>query len=796
MKTKKFTAITLMLAAAAVTSVFGGVMLDGNLASADAQTYALTDIFSATQKDDISAETVGDKNVTAFTLGDDEVVWYKRNLAYTWYTGANQANYFSMEFAFKTLDFKSVTLKMDAPSVWATQEEKATNTITFTPVSGGLSVSVNGNVYGATVAYTAGNVMTLSLAAGDDYGEFKVQLDNNAIGTFTNVGANYATYSLNETHPIEFTMDFGEKSDNVADKNATIYLYSVNGQSFDGVNADGKVTDDAAPVLVVNEDIEAFQLGSAFSLDYKVIDVLQTSNFPSNSTVIEYYQYNPTNEVETDEFTEFKNKNTLTTSTNFFHTVYKDGDVTKSVFDVAGEEYVAIRFSLGDSTFTGDDKVTYDLAWYMSSAKQVDTSKGLRASDLYYIPINENDSGPKYTLLTADTDDQSATYQTNVKATDYATRIQEFNDGLLAAAAKNVYAGSNSYINFPSFDWLIEDNGSYGSMKFTVSYKTQYATSASTSSGLSPNSAKISVSKEGVYEFKIFATDAAGNAMQYYLNGELVDVTSSNVWEIEEIPFFTFTIENRGLKLADSYSTASSRKDTEVLEERYTMDDLKVVGATDLKEAYALYKVNSFTPFNETVADTNKHLRTSDLALITYEEIAARIADKKLSTVTDGDYFKFYLEVYAELLAEENGLTPTPDDIALIVSCFEKIGEAGDRINSEEKYEKYEWSSSSQSFQTVEEGNFLVVADYWEGLAASSTRAMAYRVVTVESKKAVISGENDWLKNNVVSVVLFAIAGVMLVMIIILLMIKPSDETLEDLDKKVVSKKAKKKQTK
>ena len=184
------------------------------------------------------------------------------------------------------------------------------------------------------------------------------------------------------------------------------------------------------------------------------------------------------------------------------------------------------------------------------------------------------------------------------------------------------------------------------------------------------------------------------------------------------------------------------------------------------------------------------------MALITYEEIAARIADKKLSTVTDGDYFKFYLEVYAELLAEENGLTPTPDDIALIVSCFEKIGEAGDRINSEEKYEKYEWSSSSQSFQTVEEGNFLVVADYWEGLAASSTRAMAYRVVTVESKKAVISGENDWLKNNVVSVVLFAIAGVMLVMIIILLMVKPSDETLEDLDKKVVSKKAKKKQTK
>ena len=34
------------------------------------------------------------------------------------------------------------------------------------------------------------------------------------------------------------------------------------------------------------------------------------------------------------------------------------------------------------------------------------------------------------------------------------------------------------------------------------------------------------------------------------------------------------------------------------------------------------------------------------------------------------------------------------------------------------------------------------------------------------------------------SIVLFAIAGVMLILIIILLLIKPTDETLEDVDKK------------
>ena len=66
--------------------------------------------------------------------------------------------------------------------------------------------------------------------------------------------------------------------------------------------------------------------------------------------------------------------------------------------------------------------------------------------------------------------------------------------------------------------------------------------------------------------------------------------------------------------------------------------------------------------------------------------------------------------------------------------------------------------------------------------------AVAYKLITVESEAATIKGETDWLKNNVVSVVLFSIAGVMLILIIILLLVKPSDETLEDVDEKVANK--------
>jgi nicotinamide riboside transporter PnuC len=64
-------------------------------------------------------------------------------------------------------------------------------------------------------------------------------------------------------------------------------------------------------------------------------------------------------------------------------------------------------------------------------------------------------------------------------------------------------------------------------------------------------------------------------------------------------------------------------------------------------------------------------------------------------------------------------------------------------------------------------------------------------VVIVESEADYIKGETEWLKNNIVSVILFAVAGVMLILIIILLLVKPSDETLDDVDKKAKAKKEK-----
>ena len=792
MNKKKITAITLMLAAIAATSVWGGMKIsDGVKASADTAPYSvsLDSVFSATEKSDLSFEsvTVGEetKSVSAFKLGDGEKAWFKRNLAYAWYEDGEAKN-FAMTFAFKTLNFKSVTINMQSSSAWATEDDKTTNKIVLSPVESGLSVQVNDGE-AKTVAYTAGDKLTLELIENGTYGELTAKLSGAEVGTFTNVGAKYATYTLNETHPIEFVADFGETADLTGDEETSIILYDINGQDF-SLNADSKIEDTVAPAFVVNEDIEAFLLGSAFSLDYKVIDVLQDSSLPTVN--VEYYQYNPMDEVADgeDEFETLHKSATISTFTshNFFHTVvYTQGDVTTSVFDTFGEEYVAIRFLVGDTTHSGKDgakaKATYDLAWYMSSAKQVDfTAKELRASDLKYIPINKNNAGPTYKIVTADKDDT----ETNVKVSDYDALVAAFNTQL-KDAAKGVYAGSNSYINLPSLNWLLQDNNGYNGLKLTISYKTETSSSASTTS-VTPSTAKIPVSKEGIYEFKIFATDSAGNAMEYYnKDGELVEVTSSNVWSIEEIPYFTFTIENLGLKIGSSYTSTSSRKDTKIKDSSYSFSDLKVVGATNLKEAYALYKVNSFSDYNATVEEKYQ-LKKSDLASVTYEDIAEKL---DLSKVVGNDYFALYLETYATLLAEGKGKTPTTEQLALIVGAFERISEEGDKVNGKEEYDAYEWSSSSQSFKTVEQGEYVILADYWEGLAPSY-RAAAYKVIVVESETATIEGESDWLKNNTTSVVLFSIAGFLLIMIIILMMVKPSDESLDDVETKAAAKRA------
>ncbi len=785
MKRKKSTAITLTLAAAVVSATLGGALLGKNVSSSadDAATYELTNVFTVSNDATVAADST-DAAKTAFTLPNDGSVTFARNLAFKWFEKSDSANYLTLKFSFKDANFKTVTFSFDSPSAWATKDDKATNVVTFTKnAEGNVEVKVNGNAATTIAAADVNKALTLQLGEKTDAndGEFTVSLSVDGTAQtmsedskFTNVGANYATYSKSsKTYPLVVT---AELADDAAENASTVVLLSeINGQKFDELTEDGKVTDNAAPVLVLNEILDGFTLGTAFSLDYTVVDVLYKSTVTPSLT---YYQYDPT---VTEELTEEEYRE-LDTSVYFLERGYwkGEGDAKEwtSMFKENKAEYYSIKAELDD----GSKSANIDLSWYA-------TSNAVKTfSSVAYIKADNNKDGATYSNISLD--DVNYKNRVAVEWEEYGG-YEKF-DADLTAAAKDKTAGSNSTVNIPSMKWLINDNNGYRNLKFTISYyKPSSSTgSPSTNSGLSYNGLTISVEEQGEYEFKVFAVDGADNAMKYYdEDGELVSVTSDNVWDIEEIPSFSFYIANTGIQVEEPDS-ASDKKDTVLLNKTYTMDDIDVTGVTStLKEDYALYKID-LSKYNETAT---RKISQSALTSVDYEKLNAAL---DISSAENKDYFGVYLTAYAKLLAEGLDIDSTDGNVAKIVACFEKIGEVGDRKNGAMDedgnyiYEDYNWSATSQSFSTIEEGMFFILADYSEA-EQTAVRATAYKLVIVDSEADSIKGETEWLKNNVASVVLFSIAGVLLILIIILLLVKPSDETLDDVDAK--AKKAEKK---
>jgi len=801
MKSKILNKLTLALATLTVSTAFGGALALRNTSADEAVTYELSAVFSATDA------TLGanDSKVTSFTLSNGGNVAYKRNLAYKWYSAKDTVEYLNLKFAFADTKFESVEFKFDAPSAWATKEDKTTNTVKFAKSGSDYKVTINDKDVATVLATDIAKDMTLKLGEGTADGEFTVALkvgDTDATmdaenSKFVNVGANYATYTYGEKLPLTVSA----KMPTATASDSTVVLFKeLNGQSFEGLTEDNKVEDKTAPVLVVNEEIDGFLLGSAFALDYTVVDVLKKDSLTKNLT---YYQYNPT---KTGDLTDDDYK-TLDTSVFFMDTTFTDGEDTTTVFAKYGAEYVSVKAEIGDGAKTAD----IDLSWYAKNAvEQIDGTD----TQTPYIKIDRNEEGAKYAYVTANNSTESNDFDETKFEIDEVSG--KYNDEAVNAfyealekATKDVTAGSNSYVYFPSFKWFINDNNGYRNLKFMISYKTPKSATPSASTGLSHSALKLAVADEGTYQFKIFAVDKAGNTMKYYNEDkELVEITSDNVWDIEEIPYFTFEIKNTGLKVEDP-DKAKDRKASVILNKTYTLDGIDTVGANDLQEKYALYKVD-YTKYNAD-AETGKKLTQSALSAISYEDLQKAVNEIKASgnvfnaeyvkAVESKNYFEVYLLAYSKLLAEEIG-APSTDKAVVekIRSCFVEIKEYDSRITEENgeaewnAYNKYNWLPASKSFSTVEEGSFLIVGDYYEKLTPA-VRATAYKLVVVESEADKIKGETNWLKNNVVSVVLFSVAGVMLILIIILLLVKPSDETLEDIDAKA-SAKAKEKKNK
>ena len=284
--------------------------------------------------------------------------------------------------------------------------------------------------------------------------------------------------------------------------------------------------------------------------------------------------------------------------------------------------------------------------------------------------------------------------------------------------------------------------------------------------------------------------------MKYYLDGELVTLTANNVWDIEEIPSFSYTIERKGVSIKNDSDTTSKRQDDVEFNGKFSgFSDPTVVGMTSKKSAYALYKVDT-SIYNDGLDYSKKQLTYSVMSGVTYKSLKTEIdAQFKAGNIpAKGEYFDFYLDLYVKKLGTSLGAT-SDAELAKLKSCFIRIDEYDSSITEDDaawETNKFKWNASSKSFEAVEDCEYIIFADYYESDLATQ-RVAAYKVIEVEAEEDVNYIKTKWIKDNITSVILFAIAGVLFVMIIVLLLIKPSDETLDEIEEEADEKKNKKK---
>ena len=789
MKRKNKKLLTLILAGTLCAAATVGAVATLNPVSTSAaeKTVVLTEIFSGSATDVVSAKKVADADAAEtamFTLKDKESVSFNRNLAFKWFDEKGPAKYLNLDFTFADLNFETLSFRFESTPAEATEGEKAINVLKFAKNAEGKVTAcvLNGEEKEATtkvLAIASNASVKITLADHADYGKFTVKVNEEAVGDFENVGANFSKYSYGNSDSLYIQATVKDN------KATTLYLNEINGQKFNNITTNSEkkkvVTDTAKPVLVVNEDVNGFLLGTQFSLNYEKIDVLNPSgNLVETKT---YYQYNPI-----DTKASYK---ALTSSMYFMDTVYeKDGETT-SVYRTEGAEYVSIKIALGD--VSGDTK-GYELAWYANAGAVESIEQGTdekKTTD--FIILDRNEEGAVYRNINAVQDSNTEKWSNEVAA-QLNAEVENYQN-LLKEKAEKVSAGSNSNMQFPSLDWLIQDNNGYRALKFTICYKSPSSTSAKTSSNLSYNSLKLAASEEGLYEFKVFAVDKAGNTMKYAdENGKLVSVSASNIWDIKEIPSFSYEIKNKGVSIKEDTLKDTDRVNTQLLSETYTFSDATVVGAATQKSAYALYKVN-VADYNNSLSASQKPITQAILSGVKYGSILSDTVAAKIPTIEDGNYFKLYIDEYANQIAKALGVNDAAQ-INKIKACFKKIEVFNDKINEEENPEawansdnKYNWQPDSKSFSAVEAGTYLIMADYWDEEMARIDHAPAYKLIVVDAETDVIKGETQWLQNNLVSVILFSVAALMLIAIIVLLLVKPSDETLADVDAKAAAKK-------
>ncbi len=721
MNTKKLKLTTLFIAFAVLIASLVGVFVSLFSVPATAATYATTSIFASSANGSVS----GEKNdYTSFTFkGEkDNAVNYNRNLAYKWFTketGAEPvANYFSMKFAFGSeINFETFTIAFQAAENSKSDDGVTENEIVFFNDNGSYSVAIRNNDdkdktdadLTKTAITTMGDI-EVKFSAGAHVSEYavnvKVGTQDIPVATFTNVRGSYAKYVTSKVIPLSFTAKVA------TDKEQVVKFQELNGQSF-LLDGESKVVDNKEPVLVVNEDIKNFLLGyKLFDFSYEVIDVCD-STVTRDTT---YYQYNP-------EATEESYK-TLTSTVRIFD---------KYTFKTDAKEYVSIRFKLHDDE---NNEATYDLSWYASDRTNDVTKKG----EIEYLSVIIDKAAPVYTCI--DTVGTTQTLDTENQAlVDYKADV--------VTAAADLSAGEGRSFYLPSLEELIADGETaYSGLTFTIYYRTESGTSTSTRSNVAYDDLDIPVSSAGQYEFKVVASDESGNKIAFYdEDGNLVTVSTDNIWDLDQIPSFTFKVENRGLTVEETEELSYA-----YMYSNYTVESFEIKAVPGYASNYALYYIEGVNPNSVSYADMVA------FANYCYE-----------NDVDENNFVAKLREWSSEALADAK---------LNEISKFNDKGPANEDEDGWDTHEnRYEWRTSSLSFTPQESGFYLVRAELVDKEIPGVK--YAYKVVFTQSEKDQTSGQTYWIENNIVTVVFIVIAALAAIALLVIAIVFPSGETVE-----------------
>ncbi len=678
--------------------------------------YAPKDLFAASVSSEIltPAPEGEETSYVQFSLADEGTVSYRHDLAYKWYAQKGNASYFSMKLTLPELNFSKLSLVFESEQENITKEGKTTNSLHFTSDGTSVSVAVND---GASESVASASEIVVAFVS-DDNGQFGVSVNGVTLSdSFKNIGGYGAEYAhssaSNPKTPLTVKAELLEGKET-----QLVNLIELNGQSF-ALNAEGEVVDNARPVLVLNEKIKAFNLGHKVSLpSYLVIDVLADSSL--NTTRFYAYREAPEEgEAETDSTAKDGEGVDVLSYASIPSTdaLYLQGQTSGST-----KEHVAIRFTINDNRNPEMNSEDIQLAWYCSETADA-SDNGLLGYG--YIPVLRDENGPDYTCTSEQVvDGDTVTVMTETQAVlDYQAEVN--------AAASALKAGTGAYFYLPSLRSLIvDDYTDYNSLKFSIFYKSQTSSASQSQTSLSYNTLRFEIAKEGAYSFRVVASDKLSNTIKVFDDeGREVEVTSSNVWELDCIPQFDFTVGYDGAQIENGEKNAIG-----YIESLYTLKSFEIIALDGYQVEYTLY-----------LFDEEAYKEAGNTNVPTYEEIVANP------------------EAY---VAYSKEIQPYDSTIE------EDTQEWADSDND------IEWKPDNKTFRPQEAGYYIVKADVSD-VVFPTRETTAYQAVDVRNNVDKMESQTAWLENNITSVVLFSVAGALLIAIVAMWLVKPSKKVEE-----------------